>query len=90
MLNKETNRLLSSDSESHDSSKYLNILQPKWSASNYNDIIDDTFNKKHVDQKKLIYDFTRSISSYFLMNNYFKILNRRLAIHENTRISFLL
>ena len=90
LLIEDTNRILNYDSDSTAKSESTYDSNNIFLAGNYNNMIDEQNDKARADQKVLLYDITRSIASHFLMNNYFKILNRRIAINKNARTSFLL
>ena len=44
--------------------------------------------KQWTDQKHLFHDPKRSIASHFVLNNYFRTLNRKTPMHENAKSSF--
>jgi len=90
LLIEDTNRILNYDTDSTAKSESTYDSNDIFLAGNYNNMIDKQNNKARTDQKVLLYDVTRSKASHFLMNNYFKILNRRIAINENARVLFLL
>ena len=90
LLIEDTNRILNYDSDSTAKLEMTIDSNKIFFLGNCNNMIDEQYDKIRTDQKVLLYNITRSIASHFLMNNYFKILNRRLAMYENTRTSFLL
>ena len=53
-------------------------------------MVDTQCDKLREDQKILLYDVRISTSSHFIMNKYFKISNRRIAVNVNSGTSFLI
>ena len=79
---------LSSDDSSLESNDLEDIA---FVNNNYGDSLENEGHEKDwTDQKVLVHDPTRSIASHFVLNNYFRILNRKIPMHENTKSSFIM
>ena len=89
-LREDNDRLMNLNFYSSDEDDNVSNSAPIEDWNYYNDTVDQVVDNIKADQKYLLHDISRSISSHFLLNNHFRIMRRKIAMHKNTRTSFLM